>query len=235
MTVKINFWQISILLHSLCPRMMILQGMPQLLNTCICILLFALCSFRSRMWNATFAVCSVHCEMCSVKSENVHFIGQCVIHNIHTCPSHRSLWCVICNLHIYSICRVYNIVCCEFGTVPLTSDSIVTFTPCTICIQVTHTGTKCLDILHGTQGVPCIGTFTPQPTETVGTSPQEAEKLTERWQSKPFNSFSLLRERIQYTTTIITDWACPCEPNLFLKTAQPWNFCLTIIQFFRTL
>ena len=171
----------------------------------MCCVQCALWNVQCEMWKCALyrAVCSTHC-----------------VPNIHTCPSHRSLWCVICNLHIYSICRVYNIVCCEFGTVPLTSDSIVTFTPCTICIQVTHTGRKCLDILHGTQGVPCIGTFTPQPTETVGTSPQEAEKLTERWQSKPFNSFSLLSERIQYTTMIITEPA-PVNQISFWKQPDP--------------
>ena len=87
-------------------------------------------------------------------------------------------------------------------------------------VYKSHSGTKCLDILHGTQGVPCIGTFTPQHRETVG-SPQEAEKLTERWQSKPFNSFSLLRERIQYNTTAIITEPAPVNQICFWKQPDP--------------
>ena len=68
---------------------------------------------------------------------------------------------------------------CEFDSFPLTPDYIATFTACTICTQVLIYA-KSLDVLHcGTQGVPCIGTFTPTATETLW-SLLEVEKLTER-------------------------------------------------------
>ena len=96
--------------------------MLQLPNTWICSLQFAVCTGR----------CEISCVQCALCS----FLRQCsvCIPNMCRCPSHRSLWRVICNLHIYSISAVR----CEFGSVPLTSDSIATFTPCTICIQVTQ-------------------------------------------------------------------------------------------------
>ena len=55
---------------------------------------------------------------------------------------------------------------CEFDSFPLTPDYIATFTACTICTQVPIYA-KSLDVLHGTQGVPCIGTFTPTAIETL--------------------------------------------------------------------
>lgn len=75
--------------------MMIQQRMLQFPNTCISTLHFAL-------WTVKFAICTVLCTLhCVVWT--VHFSRQC---NICSCSSHRSLWCVICSLHIYSISAV---------------------------------------------------------------------------------------------------------------------------------
>ena len=92
-------------------------------------------------------------------------------------------------MQIYMHCQRSHLLChifcsvvraqCEFDSFPLTPDYIATFTACTICTQVLIYA-KSLDVLHGTQGVPCIGTFTPTATETLWSLLFEVEKLTER-------------------------------------------------------
>ena len=88
------------------------------------------------MGNLLHAVCSVtgsvQCALDSVKCALGTLLGAQHLQ----LPFSQKF--VVRDLQRPYIFNLQGAVQCEFGSVPLTSDSIVTFTPCTICIQVTH-------------------------------------------------------------------------------------------------